>query len=264
MVKKKKIENKESFGMSVLKSPYYLVRGLYNLGKRMEEKSDEKKIERKRNEMVSKYEEFNVLNALSGDFKKWEKDLSKAESKIGIILGARGSGKSAIGIKLLENIHSKAEGKFYALGFKKNEMPSWIEVIEDIKEIGNDSTVLIDEGGILFNSRSSMAKPNKLMSELILIARHKSLNILFISQNSSNLDVNIIRQADFLILKPTSLLQKDFERKKIQEIYKEVQNRFDKLKSDKGLTYIYSDSFRGFVSNPLPSFWNVKMSKSFR
>jgi hypothetical protein len=28
-------------------------------------------------------------------------------------------------------------------------------------------------------------------------------------------------------------------------------------------TYVYSDEFRGFVSNELPSFWSTKASKSF-
>jgi hypothetical protein len=266
MVKKEKTQKKEKtpFLIHVLKSPYYLGRGVYRLSKSVEKKSQEKKVEKKRERMISKYERFEVLKSYSGDFEKWEQELIDAESKIGIILGARGSGKTAFAMKLLENSHSKKNGSFYAMGFKKSEIPSWIEVIEDIGEIQNNSTILIDEGGILFSSRKSMTKPNKLLSDLILIARHKNLNILFISQNSSNLDVNIIRQADFLVLKPTSLLQKDFERKKIQEIYKEVEKDFGKFSGKKGVAHIYSQGFRGFVSNPLPSFWSSGISKGFR
>ena len=37
-----------------------------------------------------------------------------------------------------------------------------------------------------------------------------------------------------------------------------------KLKDKKGLTYIYSEEFRGFIANKLPSFWTQKISKSFR
>ena len=143
-------------------------------------------------------------------------------------------------------------------------MPSWIEVITSTNEIKNNSTVLIDESGVLFGSRNSMTTPNKLLSQLILIARHKNLNILFISQNSSNLDVNILRQADFLLLKPTSLLQEDFERKKIRDIYEEASKDFKKHENVQGLTYIYSEIFRGFIANPLPSFWSTNISKSFR
>ena len=142
-------------------------------------------------------------------------------------------------------------------------MASWIEVVESISEIKNNSLVIIDEGGILFSARRAMTNANKLMSDLLLISRHKNLSIIFISQNSANLEINAIRQADYLVLKPTSLLQKDFERKKIQKIYEEISKDFEKYKNDKSVAYIYSDEFKGFVKNPLPSFWNVKISKSF-
>lgn len=84
-----------------------------------------------------------------------------------------------------------------------------------------------------------------------------------VTHNSSNLEVNILRQADFLILKPSSLLQKEFERKIIQKIYEETENDFKKSEDKQGLTFIYSDKFKGFVTNELPSFWGVKISKSF-
>ncbi len=209
------------------------------------------------------YSEFSKIKDINGDFKKFE-DKLKNKSMIGIILGARGTGKSAIGMKLLENIVAKTGKKAYAMGFNSNNLPNWINSIKTVDEIGNDSVVLIDETGISFGSRDSMSNANKLLSELLFIARHKDASILFISQNSSNIEINAIRQADFLILKPSSLLQKDFERKKIKEIYSEVQKDFDELKEKKGLTYIYSDSYCGFVSNELPSFWNEKISKSFR
>lgn len=264
MAKKRKRENSSGKVLwGILKSPYYVGRGIYALSKRAKKKSEERKVRKKRDALGAHYEGFEIVETHKGDFDKWEKDLIDAESRIGIILGARGSGKSAIGMKLLENIYVKNKGNCYAIGFRKEELPSWIKVVENVEDIKNNATVLIDEGGILFNSRRSMSNANKLMSELILIARHKNLSILFISQNSSNLDINIIRQADFLILKPTSLLQKDFERKKIQEIYKGIEKHFERHKEDGGITHIYSDKFRGFVSNPLPSFWNVKISKSF-
>ncbi|MFA4887054.1 MAG: hypothetical protein WC595_02495 [Candidatus Nanoarchaeia archaeon] len=85
-----------------------------------------------------------------------------------------------------------------------------------------------------------------------------------VTHNSANIDLNILRQADFLLLKPSSLLQKDFERKKINEIYKDAEKQFKQYKDQKGLTYIYSETYKGFVANPLPSFWNEKVSKSYR
>ena len=219
----------------------------------------EKLISSKRPKEEPVYEQFEVIKTFKGDFKDFEENLNK-QSTIGIILGAKGKGKSVIGMKLLENLKSNNKS---ALGFPKLHLPLWITHIENMNEIQNNSHLLIDESGINFNSRESMSSINKLFSKMLFISRHKSLSITLVIQNSSNIDVNAIRQADYLILKPSALLQKDFERKKIQEIYNNVQDYFDRYKNDKEIAYIYSDQFIGFVKNKLPSFWNENLSKSF-
>lgn len=246
----------------IIKIPYYIALGIIYLTKRTTKEVNEENIKRKRGSMIPIYKEIKLIKTEKGNFQKFLKEIYTSDSKIGIIIGARGTGKTAFGLKILEDINFKNKN-CYAMGFDENEMPSWINIVQNISELKNDSFVLIDEGGILFNSRNSMANVNKLLSDLILISRHKNLSILFISQNSSNLDVNILRQADFLILKPSSLLQKDFERKIIQKIYDKISDEFKNYK-DKGITYIYSNPFQGFVSNPLPSFWKTEISKSFR
>lgn len=265
----------------LIRIPYFIAKGIYlgikylvegiiylkNEGKKTSEKIKEKKVEKaiqeKREEILAVHEDFRVLKEDTGKYFEWEKKIYDSDSKIGIILGARGSGKSAFGIKFLENIRAKKNKNCFAMGFKSSEMPSWIKVVDKVEDLENNSFVLIDEGGILFSSRNAMSNANKLLSELILVARHKNLTILFISQNSSNLDINILRQADFLILKPSSLLQKDFERKIVQKLYDKAEEDFKRFKDDKGATHIYSSNFIGFVSNPLPSFWGEKISKGF-
>ncbi|MBT3721246.1 hypothetical protein HN789_07265 [archaeon] len=247
----------------IVSLPYILVKSIFKLVKQLKQKKQNKKIEKTRSSIDSIYVPFQQILDFEGDYASWEQNLFDSESMIGIIIGARGKGKTALGIKLMENMYAKTKKKICAMGFKDKDLPSWINVIEEVNEVKNNSFVLIDEGGILFSSRDSMSKPNKVLSDLILIARHKNLSIIFISQNSSNLEINILRQADCLLLKPSSLLQKDFERKKIQKVYEEVKDEFEKLKKYKGLTYIYSEDYRGFVNNDLPSFWSQKISKSF-
>ena len=269
--KKKKDSALKAFGKGawfLMKIPYYAGKGIYKATKytsnKVQESSRKKIVKKKRQEMKPIYQNFKVVHTKEGDYLEWENHVHKSDSKIGVILGARGTGKTAFGMKFLENAHAKTKKKCYAIGFNPDEMPSWIKTIEKIEELGNNSMVLIDEGGILFNSRDSMSNANKLLSDLILVARHKNLTIFFISQNSSNLDVNILRQADFLVLKQSSLLQKNFERKIIQKIYDSSEDLFNQFKDEKGITHIYSDKFNGFVTNPLPSFWSVSISKSFR
>lgn len=268
MKKKKNPNTGKKIALEILKIPYYIikysVKGISFVIGKFSKKIKEKKINRKRKRIYPKYENFKKITREKGNFKNFEKELSEKEGKIGIILGGRGEGKTAIGLKLLENIYSKTKRKCFSMGLKKEELPSWIKSIEAPEDIENKGIVLIDEGGVLFNSRKSMSSANKILSDLILISRHKGINIIFISQNSSNLEINILRQADFLILKKSSLLQKNFERKIIQKIYEEKEEEFKKLKEDNpGLAYLYSDNFEGFINSPLPSFWEEKLSKSF-
>lgn len=248
----------------ILTIPFYIIKGIVYLLNREEKHVKEISVEKRREMMKAKYVSLEVIEKIKGGYGEWEKMILKSDSKIGIIVGARGTGKTAFGIKLLENIYAKKKRECYAMGFNADEMPSWIHVVEKTSEIPNNAFVLIDEGGILFSSRKAMTNANKLLGDLLLISRHKNLSILFIAQNSSNLDVNIIRQADYLVLKPSALLQKNFERKIIREIYERIDDKFKEHKDLKGITYLYSNQFEGFVSNELPSFWSSNISKSFK
>lgn len=209
------------------------------------------------------FDSLKEIKLLKGKFESFQDKIYNNKSTIGLILGARGTGKSAIGMRLLENFKTKTEKKIYALGFKPSSLPNWIKVITGVEDIENNSVLLVDEGGIEFSSRKSMSDANTLLSEILLIARHKDLSVIFITQNSSNLEINAIRQADYLIMKPSSLLQIDFERKKIKEIYEQAETPFEELKDNIGLTYIYADNYKGFVTNSLPSFWNERVSKGY-
>jgi len=240
----------------IVRAFVFLIQFGYSFFKKSSTKRVRQKKGKARPKISPKYNSLKEIKKIKGDSSKFESHLLEKESAIGIILGARGSGKSAVGMKLLENFKAQSKKSVYAMGFKEKDLPDWISVVDNIADIKNDSVVLIDEGGISFSSRKAMSNANKLLSELLMIARHKNLSVLFITQNSANLEINALRQADFLILKPSSLLQKDFERKIIKDIYKSVQKDFNKLKDKKGLAYVHSDKFRGFVANQLPSFWS--------
>ena len=245
------------FTKFILKIAGFLLSKIYSSGKQQVTNSSKP-------HSAPAYQQLILQKQLVGNLLEFEDKLLSSKSTIGLILGARGSGKSALGMRVLENIAAKSNRKVCAMGFEENTLPDWIHFVSNVEEIPNGYIVLVDEGGILFSSRSSQSSANKILSALLLVARHKDISVLFISQNSANLEINTIRQADYLLMRKPSLLQKEFERKKIGEIYDEVCTQFTEL-ADKGRysTYVYSDEFRGFVTNELPSFWSQKTSKSF-
>ncbi len=221
-------------------------------------------VDLKRPKAEPTYEQFEVIETIEGSFEEFENHIRTSDSTIGVTLGCRGSGKSAIGLKHLENLKTQTDKQLFAMGFKKGSLPNWIKEIEDIEEVKNDSILLVDESGINFSSRNSMSKMNKIFSKMLMIARHKDLSILLLSQCSANIDVNAIRQTDYLVLKPTALLQIELERPMIKKIYEKVDEGFEKYKDTPGITCIYSDKFIGFVSNKLPSFWSERVSKAYQ
>jgi len=216
-------------------------------------------------EHIAKYEDFDILKTIKGDFKTWEMKTRNSDSVIGLILGGRGVGKTAFGVKFLENARVLQNKKYFnTMGFEKERLPDWITNINDTSELKNNSWLLVDEAGISFNSKKSHGKINQILRELLFISRHKNLSVLFISQNSANIDLDALRQADFLILKTPSLLQQRFERKLVQELYTEQEDNFKKFRGDPGLTFIFSTEFQGYISNKLPTFWSDSLSKSYR
>lgn len=253
----------------IIKIPYFLVKYTYIFSKYLNRKIRgmphvknikfaKGKIRDSKDDEVS----YSILEPIKGNFDDFLEELKKNDSFIAITIGARGSGKTATSLALMELLRGSKKN-YFAMGFSKDALPEWIFLVEDVSNIKNDSLVLVDEGGILFSSRSFMSDSNKLLSELLMIARHKNISIIFISQNSSNLEINTLRQADVLILKKHSLLQKNFERKIIAKLYEEHEAYFEKNKTKKGSSLFYADSFVGLMDISLPSFWSNKTSKSF-
>ncbi len=239
-------------------------KGTYNLTKRkMAERAVKKELEgspiyRKK----AMFEPLEVLEEISGDFSISEKRLHH-DSIIALIFGKRGSGKSALGFRLLENIHHRAGRNCSVLGVSQKSMPHWISSIEKIEDAPQNSAVLVDEGAISFNSRESMSKGNKSLSQLMAIARHKNLTILFITQNTGMIDRNVLKLSDLLLVKQGSLLQLEMERPEIRKFYEKAESLFKKLEGDKRqYVYMIDSDFEGALSHNLPSFWTENLSKS--
>ncbi len=204
--------------------------------------------------------DFEVIKTSTGNFEDLKNRL-KNSSLILLIIGKRGSGKTALGFTLLELLSGKRQA--YYLG--KLKLPWWIKQVNIIEEIKNNSLVLVDEAALSYSARESMSKSNKFLSKIMAIARHKNLTLIIITQNSAMLDLNILRLADTVLFKEPSLLQSKFERKSIGDLFKKADNSFHEIKDKdkKKYAYILDDEFEGIIKFNLPSFWNEKISKSY-
>lgn len=208
------------------------------------------------------FDPLQILEEISGDYKVSEKRIHE-DSMISLIFGKRGSGKSALGFRLLENIHHKTGRRCFVLGVDQENMPEWISPIENIDEAPQGSAVLVDEGAIAFNARESMSKANKGLAGILAIARHKNLTVFFITQNTGMIDKNVLKLSDMLLVKQGSLLQLEMERPEIRKFYEKAELSFKKLDGDKRqYVYVIDGDFEGALSHSLPSFWTESLSKN--
>ncbi len=222
-----------------------------------------KRIERKDKKKAIK-EEMPIFYLEDGDERDFKEFLEalKKQSLIVIITGRRGSGKTALGFSILEFLKD-SKRNIYAIGIEAG-LPKWIKKEYDLSKLKNDSIVLIDEAALSFSARESSKELNRLITKIMAVARHKNLSLIFITQSSAIIDINILRLADVIMIKEPGLLQEKFERKEIQQLYKKVKPIFRRIEKNKNkYTYVYSDWFEGLIKNRLPSFWNEKISKSF-
>ncbi len=206
------------------------------------------------------FKEFQLEKTEKGDYDSFHSKLLDSSLVI-LITGKRGSGKTALGMKMLE-IFAHARKKCYAIGFSKG-LPRFIKSVRSVEDVPNNSVLLIDEAAILFFARDAMSKINKMISKIMAIARHKGLLLILVSQSSALLELNVLRLSDTLIFKEPSLMQAKFERKALQEMYKKITPIFKSLQEKKKYFYIWDDEFEGLLSFDLPYFWNEKISKSF-
>lgn len=271
MPKKKKQPLAWRATKGAFRGAWFLTKGTFKLMGKAIKATDKKILEGSKQRQLKRSVTYNkrpafdaleVVESISGDYAVSEKRLHK-DSMIALIFGKRGSGKSALGFKILENIHSKTSRKCFVLGVEQASMPKWINPIDKVEEAPRGSVVLVDEGAIAFSSRASMSKSNRGLTSILAIARHKNLTILFITQNTGMIDRNVLKLSDILLVKQGSLLQLEMERPEIKKFYEKAESLFKDLEGDRRqYAYIIDSDFEGAVSHTLPSFWTESLSKN--
>ena len=210
------------------------------------------------------FNDFDVENEVLGKYSNFKKRLYE-DSKIVLIFGKRGSGKSALGLRIIENIKATTKRNCYVLGINAEVLPLWIKSITNIDQVESEGVVLVDEGALSFSARESMKQSNRELSKLMAIARHKNLTLIFITQNTGMLDKNILKLADSLMIKEGSLLQLEMERPEIKKFYTKTKEFLDNINKDKiKYFYLIDSDFEGLLKHSLPSFWTEKISRNKR
>ncbi len=184
-----------------------------------------------------------------------------------LILGKRGSGKSALAYRLLELLRYLAD--VYVVGVPEEArslLPEWIGIVSSLEDLPNKCIALVDEAHLPYNSRGSMTAKSKAMSQALNLSRQKEQTIIFVSQEAGHIDKNIAGSANVLVFKELGMLQLEFDRPQLNKLATQAKQALDSAQGNKqkwSFVYAPDADFRGLMENELPSFWKPRLSRLF-
>lgn len=186
------------------------------------------------------------------------RDFVSSGSKILLIVGERGSGKSSLASYLSYLVHQEGRPVYYYLSL---EVPPFAKKVFSLSKVEDGSFLVFDESSVFLNSRDSMTDNNKTIVSYLPILRHRDLSILFITQNTSLIDINTIRLADGIFFKYMNEFSISYER---EELFNPIVKQLLPTYGDKSEVLLYSPKLIMKFNYELPDFYDDKLSKSYR
>jgi DNA replication protein DnaC len=198
-------------------------------------------------------------------YREWLKNLI---GQVILILGKRGSGKTATAATLGEYMQAEYHWPVYWLGIPRwaqDILPSWVRIVESLEQCPNDCFILIDESGLHFLSLHFANKRNVYLRQQLMLARQKNWVVVFCAQSSRDIDESILRQSNCTIYKEPSLFAADSERREIQPKAAVATLAFKQVPKEerKNMAYVFDEDFSGIIKCNLPSFWSEQLSNAY-
>lgn len=194
-----------------------------------------------------------------------------------VITGHRGEGKSALGWWLAQEMQSKTGKQIAAIGIppaaqqalpKRGFGKGGIRYVADLSAIAalKPSIVICDEAAFMASSRRAMSRENQEWLKLIAICRHKDHLLVFIHQHSRQLDVQILMDADLVLMKRPTLLHLRAAKAEFAPEIGEAFTLFSEMSGDTRKKVYVVDYHYGnskMLPAKMPKWWNDKISKSY-
>lgn len=186
-----------------------------------------------------------------------------------LVIGRRRSGKSALGYHIEEKIHKELPNlKIFVVSLPKEKhylLPDWIIPVTNVEELPDNCVALIDEGAMKYHAHRWHKKETEVMDILISVSGQRHQTFIFITHTLRKFAVTLLLDINVLLVKKPSLLQMKLERNEFRKLIEEIDREFNKLpKIDvKRSVYVVSDDYKGFIRNPLPSFWSEELSEAY-
>ena len=194
-----------------------------------------------------------------------------------VVTGARGEGKSALAWWLAQTMQPKVKKQVVALNVPKVAQSAFpkkgfgrggIRYIDEIEDIENlkPSIIVIDEAIFVLNARRAMSDNNLMWMELAAVCRHKGHLLIFICQNTRQIDIQLLAEADYVIMKRPTIQHLRTCRKEFEPELQQAWERFNEMRTNtKKKAYVvdYANANGAMLTASMPTWWNNKVSKAY-
>ena len=207
-----------------------------------------------------------ISGEVHSDYMAWLDSLELG--KVILILGKRGSGKSAFALKLGEYLFAVHEVPVWLVGIPEEVsiyLPKWVNIAQDIDQVDLGAFIIVDESGLQYMANQYQSDANTIMRRLLMIARHRKQSVVFICQVASDVDKSVVRQADCIIFKQPTLMQAQNDRPEVRDIAGRALKVFESLPKEDRLrhAYVHDGDFVGLLEYNLPDYWREELSFAF-
>ncbi len=191
--------------------------------------------------------------------------LYKSPNGIIGVLGARGTGKTALSLAIAQFLNRP----IYAIGISPQAMDDLGTSIgpDEIDTVPDGSTIIIDDAGLSFGTRDYAQEASQKLHDLLATVRHRDIMIIANSTSSATMDRYLL-DADIIFLKPVSRFHAEAERRGIQKFMDKATEVLLSIPESQRQSYAYviSDvyNFEGLIYYHLPRGFNERISKNKR
>ena len=186
-----------------------------------------------------------------------------------LILGHRGSGKTALAFRLQELLRDVAVP--YAVGLPGKAsglLPDWYGLAQDFDSVPTNAVIYVPESYRLFHARDTQSAQGRAVADLVNLSRHRKHTLIFDVQNAVQLDRNIVSEVDLVLVKEPGPFQQGFERTRLQGIMDSARAAFAGAGKGRKKRAVWvvapgADIKGQLMENLLPTFWSESLSRVF-
>lgn len=168
---------------------------------------------------------------------------------------------------LLERYRARATRYLVGPSSLSKLLPREIGVVERLEDVPlGPAAVLVDEAGIPFGARDSLRSRGRRLSEILALSRQRGWSLIFIVQHSRLLDVEILFQADLIVVKGVSEIGREHERREVRPFVDKAASAFATIQEDRReWAWVFSEKadFEGLVRCELPTYWRPALSTAY-